>query len=277
MERDKETARQGDKETRRQGDKETRGQGDKESGVSQSPSPPVPQSSSLPVSQSPSLYEPQEAPPRFGLIFLHDLDGKSLFDDPTWTDWLARERLACASPLMGDYWWADRICSSFDPVLSPERFIVEHLLPVLLTRWNLRPGGIALLGIGMGGQGALRMGFRYPEKFEVIAAIDAAIDCHEVYGMGSVLDEMYGSKEECRQDTATLHVHPNKQPPHLWLAASPESRWFRGNDRLHEKLLALGVPHTAELNSEYPPAKGTIQKCMTFLTRSLEIQARRLL
>ena len=38
--------------------------------------------------------------------------------------------------------------------------------------------------------------------------------------------------------------------PHVWFACDPaDARWFRGNDRLHEKLAALGVPHTADLDT----------------------------
>ena len=37
-----------------------------------------------------------------------------------------------------------------------------------------------------------------------------------------------------------LHVHPHDWPPNVWFACDPDSPWLRGNDRLHEKLMALG-------------------------------------
>src|SRR5438874_8311971 len=60
--------------------------------------------------------------------------------------------------------------------------------------------------------------------------------------LGTSLGEMYDSKEQCRQDTALMHIHPSEHPPHVFFAIDPEDAdWYRGNDRLHEKLGALGV------------------------------------
>jgi len=42
-----------------------------------------------------------------------------------------------------------------------------------------------------------------------VAAISAAIEYHELYGQGTTIDEMYDSMEQCRQDSAILHVHPS--------------------------------------------------------------------
>jgi hypothetical protein len=46
-----------------------------------------------------------------------------------------------------------------------------------------------------------------------------------------------------------LHVHPHQWPPYVWFACDPDSPWLRGNDRLHEKLMALGVPHTVDFDT----------------------------
>jgi S-formylglutathione hydrolase len=62
---------------------------------------------------------------------------------------------------------------------------------------------------------------------------------------------MYDSKEQCRQDTALMHIHPSHHPPHIFFAIDPrDDRWFRGNDRLHEKLSALGVPHEIDFTTQ---------------------------
>jgi S-formylglutathione hydrolase FrmB len=58
---------------------------------------------------------------------------------------------------------------------------------------------------------------------------------------------MYDSKEQCRQDTAPMHLHPSHYPPHLFFAIDPDDPWARGCERLHEKLSALGVPHEMDL------------------------------
>ncbi len=123
----------------------------------------------------------------------------------------------------------------------------------------------------MGGQGAVRLGFRHPELFPVVASIAGAFDFHERYGRGTPLDEMYPSREHARQDTAVLHIHGHDWPPHIWFACSPASQWYRGNDRLHEKLAAIGVPHTADLDTS-----AGVGPMLAFVLAALDRESRRL-
>ena len=151
---------------------------------------------------------------------------------------------------------------------------MADVLPFMANRWRLDSNSIAIAGAGMGGQAALRLAFKYPEQFSIVGALDAALDHHELYDQGTPLDTMYPSREHCRQDTAILHIHPVKQPAHLWFGADPGSRWFRGNDRLHEKLSALGISHTF---IERSGIGGDWNALLKFLGESLEVQSRRLL
>src|SRR5262249_23174536 len=133
------------------------------------------------------------------------------------------------------------------------------------------------------GQGALRLAFRHPDVFPVAAGIASALDYHELYGQGLTLDQMYESKEQCRQDTALMHVPPVHPPPHLFFCIDPDdSDWLRGNDRLHEKLTALGVEHTADLTTQaggHPWAyfNHMADPALRFLYQGLEKESRRLL
>ena len=121
-------------------------------------------------------------------------------------------------------------------------------MPLFRQRWNLTPRALAVAGVGMGGQGALRLALRHPDVFPIVAALAPSIDFHELYGEVGPLDDLYDSKEQCRQDTALMHVNPYQNPPHLFFGIDPEDAvWARGNDRLHEKLNALGVQHVADL------------------------------
>ena len=47
----------------------------------------------------------------------------------------------------------------------PKRTCCEHVVPYVAERWNARPPQLALLGVSMGGQGALRMAYKYPNVF----------------------------------------------------------------------------------------------------------------
>jgi esterase/lipase superfamily enzyme len=230
------------------------------------------------------VYEPPgPSRPRFGVLHLHGVGLETLRDRPAFTRLFDELKLACVCPFGQRSWWADRICTEFDAHITPERYLLDHVVPFMRERWGLGPRGIAVQGISMGGQGALRLAFKHPQLFPVAAGIASAIDYHELYGEGSPLDAMYNSKEQCRQDTAPLHIHPAHHPPHLFFCIDPDdARWFRGNDRLHEKLTALGVPHETDLATRAGGhswdyfghvADGVVR----FLVAGLEQESRRLL
>jgi pimeloyl-ACP methyl ester carboxylesterase len=228
------------------------------------------------------IYDPP-ATPRFGVLFLHGMGLETLRDRAAFTRLFDELRLACVCPHGQRSWWGDRPCAEFDPVLTPERHLVQNVLPFFDERWRLPPRGIGLLGISMGGQGALRLAFKYAQVFPVVAAMSAAIDYYEIHGQGTPLDAMYDSKEQCRQDTATMHVPPVNPPPHIFFCIDPkDSDWYRGNDRLHEKLSALGIEHTADLTTQagghgWVYFNHMAEPAIRFLYRGLEKESLRLL
>ncbi len=193
-------------------------------------------------------FTPKNTSFPFGLIHLHGIGKETLADNPIYTEALDEFGFACACPHGERSWWSDRICQEFDANRTAEQWLLHDVLPAVQTRWETNL--IALAGISMGGQGALRLGFKYPQRFPVVAGVASAIDFHEWYGHGSPLDEMYPSREHCRQDTATLHVSPLRFPSHIWFAIDPQDTfWLRGNERLHEKLTALGIPHLIDFST----------------------------
>jgi S-formylglutathione hydrolase len=207
------------------------------------------------------VFEPTR--PRPGtLVWLCDDSGKR---PPELLDELAARELRCVVPEARGVWWLDRIEPPFDPAVSPEEYLVEHLAPAL----GARP--LAVVGSGRGGQGAVRLALRHPGRFPVAASLDGAFDFHEHFGCGTSLDDLYPSREHARQDTAILQVDAHNWPPYLYFACSPESEWYRGNDRLHEKLSAMGVPHTAELDSP-----GELAALVAFVAEGLSRESRRL-
>jgi S-formylglutathione hydrolase len=115
-----------------------------------------------------------------------------------------------------------------------------------------------------------------------VAAISAAIEYHELYGQGTPLDEMYDSKEQCRQDTAIMHVPPHHPPPHIFFCIDPDDPlWYRGNDRLDEKLNALGIAHEKDLTTRagghsWDYFNHMAERAIRFLYAGLEKESRRL-
>jgi esterase/lipase superfamily enzyme len=230
------------------------------------------------------VYDPPgEARPRFGVLHLHGVGLETLAGNPVFTRLFAELRLACICPHGQRSWWGDRVCKEFDAKITPERYLLDSVLPFFDERWGLRPRAIGLQGISMGGQGALRLAFKHPELFPVVAGISSALDYHELYGQGTPLDEMYDSKEQCRQDTALMHVPPYHAPPHIFFCIDPTDRqWYRGNDRLHEKLNALGVAHTLDLTTRagghsWDYFNHMADRAVRFVHDGLEQESRRLL
>jgi esterase/lipase superfamily enzyme len=242
--------------------------------------------SALEINGKPAdVYDPPGPDrPRFAVLYLHGAGLETLHSvyAAAYTPLLAELRLACVCPHAGLSWWTDRVFPDFDPARTAEQFVLGDVLPFFRRRWEIEPRAVGLFGVGMGGQGALRMGFKHPETFPVVAALSAAVECQEVYGAGYGLEEMYDSKEQCRQDTAPMHVHPSRQPSHLFFAVDPDDAWLRGNDRLHEKLNALGVEHTTDFETRggghsWAYFNRMAERVLRFLRAVLEQESRRLL
>jgi S-formylglutathione hydrolase FrmB len=198
------------------------------------------------------IYVPSEVGrPGYALLFLHGVGQETLVGCDAFTRVFDQLGVPCISPIGKWSWWSDRLDATFDPKLSAEQHLLQNVLPFVRERFRLQDRRVGLFGISMGGQGALRLGFKYPQVFPVVAGISPAIEYQEYHGQGLTLDAMYASKEHCRQDTAPMHIHPNDYPPHIFFCIDPnDAEWYRGNDRLHEKLQALGIAHECDLTTE---------------------------
>ncbi len=195
-------------------------------------------------------------PPRlnehgYTVIYLHGVHLNRLHDKPQFLREFDRYGFRVVCPRTARSWWTDRICNEFDSQITAECYVREHVTEWLRTSWQLESPRIALLGTSMGGQGALRMAFKFPNQFPVVAAISPAIDYHTRMDEGDeTLWEMYADKEAARQDTATLHVHPLNWPRSIFLCCDPiDARWHESAERLRMKLAALGIPYEADLET----------------------------
>jgi S-formylglutathione hydrolase len=208
----------------------------------------------------------------FGLIWLHDESAESPADNTILAAALRDQMLPCVAPEGGESWWLDRVCPAFHLTQSAEQHLLANVIP-----WVQAGGRVfAVAGVGMGGQGAVRLGLRHPKVVPVVASAAGAFDFHERYGAGTALDELYPSREYARQDTAILHVQPHDWPPHIWFACPPGHEWYRGNDRLHEKLAAIGVPHVADLDTPGTP-EDLVAPMLAWVVAALERESRRIL
>ena len=201
------------------------------------------------------IFEPEKPNPHgYVAMYLHGVHGNYLNDKPTFTAEFERHGLPVICPRTERSWWNDKICPEFDHRFSAERYVLDQIVPFIAERWGAKPPRIGLFGTSMGGQGALRLGFRHPSKFPVIVAISPAIDYHLRMRFpeeeNDPLFEMYPDPEAARQDTALLHVHPLNWPRNLWYCCDPtDARWHEGAERLRMKLSALGIPQEHDLET----------------------------
>lgn len=219
-------------------------------------------------------------PPRFPVLFLTDWDDQSPRDRPVWERLFDEYQLAVYVLPTGESWWANRPAPGFSDGVTAETWLINVTLPHVRQRLATSPFG--LVGIGAGGQGALRLGFKHPRHFRAVAAMEAAVDFQDLHGRGTSLDEMYASKEHARQDTAVLHLRGYDVPPHMWLGCSPDSYWLRGNERLTEKLNALGLPHVADFGTSVCGHSWSFYdtlapRAIRFLAEGLQAESRKLL
>jgi pimeloyl-ACP methyl ester carboxylesterase len=225
------------------------------------------------------VFEPAApSPHHYAVIYLHCSRGASLRGYPAFTRDFERYGLRAIEPVSGLSWWTNRILPEFDPHVSAEAYVLEHVVPYVAERWDARPPRLALLGVSMGGQGALRMAYKHPNVFPSVAAISPAIDFQKriAEGVDPGLELMYGDAETARQDTATLHIHPLNWPRHQFFCCDPtDLRWHESADRLRMKLSSLGVPFECDLETEagghsFAYASHMASRVMEFIAHSLE-------
>jgi len=183
------------------------------------------------------VFEPTRRNPHgFVVLYLHGVHGQQLADHPPFCEQFERWGLPVVAPHGGRSWWANKVCADFDATLTPQRHVLENVLPFIAEKGSgafsrngplgaeqkrlLTPfpnPRIGLLGTSMGGQGALRFAYRFPDKFPVVAAIAPALDYQLRYDEDEFIAAMYPDPEAVRQDTALLQIHALNWPRHQFV------------------------------------------------------------
>ena len=228
------------------------------------------------------IYEPRQAADHGQVILhLHGHSLQTLKDNPAFSAELERHGLPAICPHGSRSWWTDVACREFDSEVTPLDYLCDEIVPYIAGRWGTKPPAIGLMGISMGGQGALQLAYRRPREFPVVAAIAPAIDFHNWHGQGLPLDEMFSSREAARQATVTLQVHPLNWPRHQLLVCDPtDEDWFEGVDRLAMKLSSTGIPFEADLETsagghDWTYFDAMAPRVLEFVAAGLEKESRR--
>ena len=201
------------------------------------------------------VFTPQERNPNgYVVVYLHGVHQNRLRDQPPFVDQFEKHGLVAVCPMTKRSWWTDKICREFDSEISAQSYVLDQVMPFISDEFNIAPPKIALLGTSMGGQGALKFSYKFPNIFPVVAAISPAIDYYlridDPEDEDEPLQEMYPDPEAARQDSAILHIHPLNWPRNQFFCCDPvDYRWFDSSDRLRMKLGSLGVPFECDLET----------------------------
>lgn len=194
-------------------------------------------------------FTPGPGPYPGAVLYLHGYAGESLQQSAEFTSLLEQERLPVICPQGGKSWWLPVTTPEF-PDQSPLDYLRNEVTPWAQARWGLSSRQLALLGVSMGGQGALQLAYRHALEYPVVVAISPAIDFDRIYGRGYSVEEIFPDAEAARQETVTLHLHPLNWPKSQFFCSDPlDQNWHEGCDRLASKLSSSGVPFECELGA----------------------------
>ena len=189
-------------------------------------------------------------PPAGVVLFLHGHAGIFLNENPVFSRLFQEHQLIVVCPDGGQSWWLDVVCPVFDAEQSSQRWLISSVVPFIERRFAVKTPKVALLGVSMGGQGALQLAYRYSSNFPVVAAISPAVDFNQLYGSGIPLDFMFPDAEAARQATVVLNLHPLAWPRHQFFCCDPaDTEWFDGVARLGMKLSSSGILHERDLET----------------------------
>jgi len=196
------------------------------------------------------VFQPSSDSPAGCVLFLHGHGRVGLNENRVFSQLFQDHSLIAVCPDGGRSWWLDRICEDFDSAVTPMQWLRESIVPLIESKWKITPPCIALMGVSMGGQGALQLSYRYAREFPVVAAIAPAVDFHQLYGHGLPLDSMYDTLEDVRQETVVLNLHPLAWPRHQYFCCDPQDAdWFDGCARLAMKLSSSGIMYERDLDT----------------------------
>ncbi|MDR1166842.1 MAG: DUF459 domain-containing protein [Deltaproteobacteria bacterium] len=208
------------------------------------------------------IYLPGSEIPRPTVFLLHGVQE----DQNVWKDRLGRSLLDLAQALnvnlvMPDGepfgWYLD---SPFKKNSRQELYLTQELLPDLLRRFQIDPARVGIMGVSMGGHGALTLALKNPGLFRAVGSIGGVTDL-ELHREGSALDgglrleEVLGPAEaqngrHWRQNGAYYLTRLNPEAlreSSVFLTVGKSDELALGENRQYHRLLAdLGLEHQYE-------------------------------
>lgn len=227
------------------------------------------------------LPEKKQGP--FAVLYL--LHGLS--DDHTaWTRRTSIERYVQDLPLIvimpnGERsWYSD---SKSNPNAAFETFITSDLIGFVDGTFHTIPKrkGRAIAGLSMGGYGAFKLALKHPDLFCAAVSFSGALDMQKrmenqppwaaehrlIFG-----DSIAGTSE----DIITLLEQADRTTlPALWMSCGSEDGLLEDNQRAHQHMESLGIPHFYREDPGYAHGWNywdmVVQEALVFLKDQLNI------
>nr|WP_294781309.1 alpha/beta hydrolase family protein [uncultured Flavobacterium sp.] len=128
-----------------------------------------------------------------------------------------------------------------------ETFIAKELVSYIDEHYKTDPSKTAIMGWSMGGHGALYIGARHQNIFEVIGSICGALDFTyygKDYGVQKLLGENNATWKEYTALSQINRLVNSKQK--ILISCGTDDYLIGQNRELHQKLIDLKVPHIYE-------------------------------
>lgn len=194
---------------------------------------------------------------RYPVIYLlHGLSGH--YDN--WTEktklvqYAMPYRVIIVMPEGGDGWYTD---SAVDPKGKFESYIVKELIPEIDRKYRTIADRDhrAIAGLSMGGYGAMKFAFKYPELFVLAGSFSGALGAAEMTekntgALGKFTDAVFGPEgSETRNANDLFKLASAATPasiaklPYLYLDCGTEDFLFKSNKDFVALLNEKKIPH----------------------------------
>ena len=200
-------------------------------------------------------------PPGYGLIterrkhypvlyLLHGWSGNysSFVKDTGLKQYAAEYQMIVITPEGGNGWYTD---SATVPSDQYETYFARELITDVDSRYRTIADrrGRSVAGVSMGGYGALKFGFKYPEKFSLTASMSGALDATSRTDDASIM-QTFGEPESYTRKTNDLtrlarDFPSNRQAllPYLYLDCGADDPWLTSNRDFSGILLERKMVH----------------------------------
>ncbi len=185
------------------------------------------------------------------LLILHGAWGNyaDWYNNTALRDLVKQHRMILVLPDGGEFGWY--LDSPLMPESQYESYVMKDLLSDVAARFPVHPTARGIMGLSMGGHGAMILATRNPGVFGSVSSLSGILKLTN-----------HGGKWELDQRLGTIEEHPGRWEAHsVWDQAAvfkgtatrilfdcgvedTGTGAIRDNRLLHERFMGLGIPHT---------------------------------